>query len=92
MKTITFKRPEGVTVPDGTEAGQSFRAMATLKLGAGGDVQLTEIDGEALDGAKDKEDDTTDPEGQDDAQDSAASNLQQKLQSMMSSGGQNQGQ
>jgi hypothetical protein len=70
MKDIVFKLPEGVQVPDGKIVGDTFQAMATFELEAGGKVCLKEVDGESINpSASDDEgvadesanDDTTNP-------------------------------
>ena len=40
-----FKLPEGFTVPDNTNPGDTFEALVTLKLGDDGTATPTAIDG-----------------------------------------------
>lgn len=84
-KKITFELPRGVTVPDGKQPGDTFQAMATFLLDSGGKVELTEVDGEALDGAT-KPSDAPDASAQDDSSQPMAMSLQDRL--MGGAGGQ----
>ena len=48
QKEIEFKAPEGMEVPQGLAVGETFEAMATVKLGEDGELYLTELDGMPL--------------------------------------------
>lgn len=56
MKSIIFKLPDGVQIPDGKEIGDTFQAMATFSIEKNGDVCLEEVDGEPLDPSKEESD------------------------------------
>lgn len=76
MANPKFKLPKGVQVPDGKMVGDTFNVMATLKLGSGGDVELTEVEGESL-GKPAPEDMAADEGANDDT--SQPSNIRQMM-------------
>lgn len=49
---IEFKLPEGFQVPDQTEPGQSFDAVATISVGEDGTAQLLALDGLPVEGGE----------------------------------------
>ena len=85
MAKIIFKLPAGVEVPDGKQPGDTFQAMATMKIEPAGSVCLVEIDGEPLPGYKESGDEPND-EAEDDSTQPAQMSLQQRLMSSMGGG------
>jgi hypothetical protein len=79
MKMV-FKLPAGVEIPDGKEEGDTFQAMATFKLMDKGEVELTEVDNEPIDG---KEPEDTTDEGADDDSTQSGPSLQDRLMGSM---------
>jgi hypothetical protein len=51
---IEFKLPEGFQVPDQTEPGQSFDAVATVSVGEDGTAQLLALDGLPVEGGEEE--------------------------------------
>lgn len=49
-----FKMPEGVEVPEGLMAGDSFQVVATVVMGDGGKAELVEVDGMPIAGYEKK--------------------------------------
>lgn len=49
---IEFDLPEGFQVPDQTEPGQSFDAVATISVGDDGKAQLLALDGLPVEGGE----------------------------------------
>lgn len=54
-ESIEFMAPEGMEMPEGLAAGDTFEAMATVKLGEDGELYLTALDGMPLAGMKEEE-------------------------------------
>lgn len=52
MAKLTFKLPAEVEIPDGKTVGDSFQAIATFILMPNGGAELTQVDGEPLDGVQ----------------------------------------
>lgn len=50
MAKLTFELPQGVELPDGLAANDTFQCMATFKLLQGGMATLTQVDGETING------------------------------------------
>jgi hypothetical protein len=59
---MEFDAPEGFEMPEGLAEGDTFDAMATLKLGEEGKLVLVSLDGVALGGSDEEEED--DEEGE----------------------------
>jgi hypothetical protein len=51
---IEFALPEGFQVPDQTEPGQSFDAVATISVGEDGKAQLLALDGLPVEGGEEE--------------------------------------
>lgn len=51
---IEFKLPDGFQVPDQTEPGQSFDAVATISVGDDGTAQLLALDGLPVEGGEEE--------------------------------------
>lgn len=64
---LTFTLPQGVEVPDGKQMGDTFQAMGTFRIDAGGKCTLTEVDGEPIDGSGDQPNDQTNTSADDDS-------------------------
>lgn len=56
-ESIEFKAPEGMEIPEGTNPGDTFEAMATFQLGEGGELYLKEVDGNPVSGQDDTQED-----------------------------------
>lgn len=69
MAKLIFQLPEGVEIPDGKKMGDTFQAMATFKIMDKGMGELTQVDGESIDGSSQDNEDEAEP--QDDSQASA---------------------
>lgn len=54
-ESIEFMAPEGMEMPEGLAAGDTFEAMATVKLGEDGELYLTALDGMPLAGMEEEE-------------------------------------
>ena len=53
--TVDFPLPKGFEPPAGIKKGEEFTALASLKLDADGDLQLTKIDGIPVTGESDED-------------------------------------
>lgn len=51
---IEFELPPGFQVPDQTEPGQSFDAVATISVGEDGKAQLLALDGLPVEGGEEE--------------------------------------
>jgi len=51
---IEFQLPDGFQVPDQTEPGQSFDAVATISVGDDGTAQLLALDGLPVEGGEEE--------------------------------------
>lgn len=51
---IEFQLPEGFQVPDQTEPGESFDAVATISVGEDGTAQLLALDGLPVEGGEEE--------------------------------------
>jgi hypothetical protein len=51
---IEFELPDGFQVPDQTEPGQSFDAVATISVGDDGTAQLLALDGLPVEGGEEE--------------------------------------
>lgn len=51
---IEFDLPEGFQVPDNTEPGESFDAVATISVGEDGKAQLLALDGLPVEGGEEE--------------------------------------
>lgn len=51
---VEFDLPEGFQVPDDTEPGESFDAVATLSVGEDGKAQLLALDGLPVEGGEEE--------------------------------------
>jgi hypothetical protein len=49
---IEFQLPDGFQIPDQTEPGQSFDAVATISVGDDGKAQLLALDGLPVEGGE----------------------------------------
>jgi hypothetical protein len=54
-KSIEFKAPEGMEMPDGIAVGDTLEVMAKVALGEEGELYLLEIDGLTVAGTKEEE-------------------------------------
>jgi hypothetical protein len=54
---MEFDAPEGLEMPEDLAEGDTFDAMATLKLGEEGKLVLVSLDGVALGGSGEEEED-----------------------------------
>lgn len=86
MKDITFDLPKGVQIPDGKQVGDTFQAMTTYEIEAGGKVCLREVDGEPLDPKWDESDEPNDS-GNDDSTDSGPSPMTGGMRNALMGGG-----
>lgn len=57
MKRIEFMPPDGMVLPEGTEAGKTFEAMATFQLKRDGRLCLVAIGDHKMPGYRDGDDD-----------------------------------
>ena len=51
---VEFDLPQGFQVPDNTEPGESFDAVATLSVGEDGKAQLLALDGLPVEGGEEE--------------------------------------
>jgi hypothetical protein len=51
---IEFDLPDGFQIPDDTEPGESFDAMATISVGDDGKAQLLALDGLPVEGGEEE--------------------------------------
>ena len=64
----SFPTPEDFEIPEGTKEGDTFEAMATLRLDAGGRLTLVSLEGCECEGDMGEgEDDGEDSESEDEA-------------------------
>lgn len=61
---VDFPMPEGFAPPSGVKSGEEFTALASLKMGANGELQLTKIDGIPVNGKEEEESETAEQEGE----------------------------
>ena len=64
----SFPTPEGFEIPEGTKEGDTFEAMATLRLDAGGRLTLVNLEGHecgcGMGEEGEEEDEEEEPEGE----------------------------
>lgn len=59
---IEFPTPKGLEIPEGTEVGDTFEAMAALQLGEEGELYLKALDGIAVESEEDNSSEEDDAE------------------------------